>query len=154
MKKKVIVWLCVILLVLAAVLTYSYFRVDGRELRFIADISEDYTATVTKTHASLEYRETEYVLNGEQILQLQALILDSSFTRRLSPNYSYSGLRDTYQIVLELTDPQGQQQDFIILYCVEDLYLSISAPYDGVHLTLKINNPQWHAELDAILSGS
>ena len=158
-KKKVIGWLCVVLLVLAAVLTYSFIRVDGKELRCLSDISVAYTGTVIKTHATLDYSETEYILNGEQlsneqILQLKELIQNSSFTRMRNSGFTYTGLKDRYDIYLELTDQQGNEQDIIKLHIVEDLYIIVLAPYDDINLFLRINNPQWHAELDAILEGS
>ena len=154
MNKKYIPYATVFLLLLSLVSVYSYFRVDGHEIDSISAISEEYTATVTKTHGTLAREKTEYVLSSEQVLLLKELILDGSYTRRLSFDYSYTGLRDTYQITLECTAASGKQVDFISIHCVENLYLQIRCPYGEKDFSLKNRDASWYTALEAILAAS
>ena len=151
MKRKYIIGGAVLLLLLGI---FSYFHVTGRELTPIAALTEDYRCEITVRQDSLSGLQTEYTLTGGQILRLRELILSSSFTRIPSNSFRYSGLRDTYSFLLELEDSHGQQQDFIQLYCVEGLYFRINAPYYRMNLTLKINSPGWHEQLQEILESN
>ena len=151
MKRKYIILGVILLLVLCI---FSYFHVPGRELAPVASLTENYTCAVTKTKDTIDGPTTNYTLTGEQVLQLRELILASSFTRVPSNSYTYNGYHDRYSFLLELTDSQGLQKDFILMDYVENLYFTISAPYDDLYITLKINNPQWHELLDDILSSN
>lgn len=143
-----------ILLLIATLLFLSWFRVDGSELQSMDQVSENYTVSVRKTPGSLNnYQTIEYTLTADQIVAIKELVLDTSFTRHLSRHRYYSGLRDTYSILLELYDDQGQQLDFIQIFFVEDIYFTISAPYAEERLTLKIQDKQFDEKLDAILTG-
>lgn len=140
-------------LLLTSLLAYSYFSVDGTEIKEIEAVTEHYTATVVKTHETLTGQQTEYTLSPQQISLFKELIQNSRFIRKLSSDFYYKGLKDTYRITLELFDSNGKQRDFLSLYCVEDLYLMIwaTAP-DSQDYALLIRNPNWHNDLEALLS--
>lgn len=153
MKHKSRWFFAAIFSVLLLLVFLSYFHVDGMEIRPVAALSSSYTATVTKTHASLEHKQTEYTLTGEQVLLLKDLIQGSRFTRKLTSGFAYSGLKDTYRITLELIDEQGKQQDYLSLHCVEGTYLRLWATSpDSEYFQLLIQNPDWHDTLEAILN--
>lgn len=154
MKMRYWISFVVILLLIATLLFLSWFRVNGSELQSMEQVSEDYTVSVSKTYGSLNnYQSIEYTLNAEQIMAFKELVLDTSFIRHLSRHHYYSGLRDTYSILLELYNEQGQQLDFIQIFFVEDIYFTISAPYAEERLTLKIQDEQFDEKLDEILNG-
>ena len=152
MKRRFLAALSVIL-ILAVVFFTSWFYVGGREIACMKAVSDQYTCFVDKTHDNLS-NPTTHTLTKDQILQLKELVLSSRFLRRMSHSYTYKGLHDTYSLVLELESSQGKQEDFIQIFIVEDLYISISAPYTNERLTLKILDPQFCDELEAILLGT
>ena len=149
MKKKVLS----VLIVLALLFTVlSYFHVDGSELPSIDALSDGYSITVVRTNTLHNSSQQQtYTLSPEQIHAVQKLLRKSQFTRRLSHSYSYKGLHDIYSILLERYDDAGKQVDFIQIFFVEDLYLSISAPYANERLTLRILNDDLDEKLDQIL---
>ena len=149
MKRKYIIFGVILLLVLCL---FSYFHVAGRELAPVASLTENYSCAVTKTEDTIDGPTTDSTLTGDQILELRELILESSFTRVPSNSYTYHGYHDRYSFLLELRDSQGLQKDIIRMDYVENLYLSISAPYDDLYITLKIKNPHWHERLERILN--
>ena len=152
MKRRFLAALSVVL-ILAVVFFTSWFYVCGREIACMQAVSDQYTCFVDKTNDNLS-NPTTYTLTNDQILQLKELVLSSRFLRRLSHSYTYKGLHDTYSLVLELESSQGKQEDFIQIFIVEDLYISLSAPYTHERLTLKILDPQFCDELEAILLGT
>ena len=149
MKRKYIVLVLTLLLIL---FVFGYFHVAGNELTPVASITPDYTCAVTKTEDTIDGPTTNYTLTVEQVLQLRDLILSSSFTRVPSNSYTYSGAHDRYSLVLELTDNQGLQKDYILMDYVEDLYFTVYAPYHDLYITLKIRNSHWHEDFESILS--
>lgn len=152
MKRKFMAALSVIL-ILAVVFFTSWFYVGGREIACMQAVSDQYTCFVDKTNDNLS-NPTTHTLTKDQILQLKELVLSSRFLRRMSHSYTYTGMCDTYSLVLEREDSQGKQVDFIQIFIVEDLYISISAPYTHERLTLKLLDPQFCEELETILLGT
>ena len=152
MKKKFVRDTLVFLLILGIIGFLCYHHVDGTELPAISGVTGEYTAFVTRTQNQFNnHQSQEYTLSSEQIMAMQELLRTSKFTRYYSNSYSYKGLHDTYSIVLELSDGQGKQVDFIQIFFIEDLYLSISAPYVHQQLMLKVHSDQLDEALDQIL---
>lgn len=155
MKKQYWYSAAILGLLLAVVLAYCCFSVDGAEIKEIEAVTVNYTATVVKTHGTLQQQQTEYTLTPQQIQQIKDLIQSSRFTRKLSSGFHYKGLKDIYRITLEYRDSQGRQLDFLSLYCVEDQYLMIMATSpDSRNHHLLIRNANWHNSLESILQTS
>ena len=87
MKRRLVI-MSVLLIIL---LLFCFFHVWGGELEGFASISEEYTATVIKQPASLSEEEVQYSLNSRQTTALRDLFLETTFTRRLSNGFSYTG---------------------------------------------------------------
>ena len=148
MKRRLVI-ASVLLIIL---LLFCFFHVRGSELTGIASISEEYTATVMKQPASLTEKEVQYSFNDRQITAMRDLFLETTFTRRLSSGFSYTGPKDEYVITLELTGADGKQLDFFHIFCVGNQYCQISAPYHNLNLNLNIHDPNWQDALERILS--
>lgn len=147
MNKKYIKYFVVLILVILILLIGSFFLVRGSEISGVSDMTGTCTVTVTKySHMDLE-NKTEYTLDAEQIQQLKTLILDSSFTRVLSSAVSFHD-RDQYDILIDFNN----QQDSVMIHCIGNEYVQISGQFGGNHL--KINNSEWKATLEAIISAS
>lgn len=143
MKKihKRILGIAVILLVL---FTYSYFHVTGNEINGASNISSVCSITITKSYHLVE-SEQKYVLDANQIELLKTLILESNFTRDLSTWVQFFD-KDKYLIKIDFNN----SQDFLIIHCIGNEYISISNQFNGKHL--KINNPNWKSTLEEIIA--
>ena len=144
--------LVIMSVLLIILLVFCFFHVRGGELEGFASISEEYTAMVIKQPASLSEEEVQYSLNSRQTTALRDLFLETTFTRRLSNGFSYTGQKDEYVITMELTGADGKQLDFFHIFCVGSQYCQISAPYHDLNLSLNIHNPNWQDALERILS--
>lgn len=136
------------ILVIGVIFLYSYFHVAGREIENAERISDDVcTVTITRyQHMEYEQRK-EYVLDAVQIKQLKTLILQSSFTRGLSDVVTFKD-HDMYDILVEFYN----RQDFILINCIGNEYISVIDQFDGKHL--KIKNPNWKASLEEIIKSA
>lgn len=134
-----------LLLAVIALLLSSYFRVSGRDIAGVSEISDSCTITVDKYYHLEHINRVEYTLNAEQIQQLKELILDSDFTRVLASWVQFYD-KDMYDIFIDFHD--GQR--YISIHCIGNEYISITDQFDGKHL--KIRNPDWKETLEAILA--
>lgn len=81
MKNIKILLPIVVLVVL--VFVYSFFHIDGREIKFIDKLSEANTVTVMAVDEE-NGEQIQYDFNTEQVEQLKKLMEESSYVRRVS----------------------------------------------------------------------
>lgn len=138
--KKLIV---VSVLIVLAIVVYSWFHVAGKEIDGAIDISP---ACIVTIRVGRHENEQEYTLDAERIEMLQTLILTSSFTRDLSAVVTYPTGTEHYTILIDWNN----QKDFLIIHSAGNEYISIANQFGGK--SLKINNPDWEYFLKRIIS--
>ena len=134
----------IIILVIIA-LTYSFFHIGGREIKFIDKLLEAKTVTVIVMNEE-NNEKIEYDLNAEQIQHLKKLIEENSYTRRISSTI-IGVLPDKRYTIFANWDDNGQKHLHISLLGGE--YIQILGEY-GSHYH-KIKNSDFEKELLSIL---
>lgn len=143
-KRSVVRILCsvlaVALLAALALSAYAFFRVDGKEIEGVTEISDACTVTlITYQHMDYENRK-EYILNTLEIETLKNLLLNSSFTRSLE-KIRYIKDNDHYDIRIDFNDGQN----FLSIHSIGNETITVTAQFDGNFLL--VNNPQWENTL-------
>ena len=134
-----------LILIAAAVLIGNWFYVGGGEIPLVKEIHTGCTVTVA-SYELLEWeKRVTYTLEGEQILRLKELLLDTAFIRDPA-KVKYGFDRDQYDIRIDFNNGQ----DFLGFTCAGDDHLTVS----GVDLDgfLNIRNKEWRESLLAILA--
>ena len=144
MKRPYKLVIATVVVILSILFTYSYFNVKGNEIYGVSDIEPTSSVTVTKSYHLVE-GEQDYVLDEKQIGLLKSLILESDFTRNLATSVRFYD-KDMYIIKIDFNN----SKDFLYIYCIGNEYISIGDQFNGKHL--KINNPNWKATLEEIIS--
>ena len=124
---------------------YSFFHIDGREIKFIDELLEAKTVTVIVANEENE-EMNEYDLSSEQIENFQKLITNSSYTRRIFSTITGILPDKRYMIFANWSDV-GQRHLQISLLGGE--YIQILGEY-GSHYH-KIENDDFENELMSIL---
>ena len=127
------------------VFIYSFFHIDGREIKFVDKLLEAKTVTVTVTNKEND-EKVEYDLNTEQIENLKKLIEENSYTRRISSTI-VGVLPDKRYTILANWDNNGQKHLHIGL--LGGKYIQVLGEY-GSHYH-KINNFNFEKDLISIL---
>lgn len=144
MKKlnKRVIGIAVIFIII--LFMYSYFNVKGKDIEGVSKISSDCSVSIVKSY-HLDNNQKEYILNAQQIDMLKNLILVSDFTRKLSSTVQFND-KDRYEIKIDFNNAQ----DFLMIDCIGNEYISVTNQFNGKHL--KINNSDWKATLEQIIS--
>lgn len=144
MKKPYKMIVTTVIVILSILFIYSYFNLEGNEIDGVSNIAPTSSVTITKSYNLVE-GEQNYVLDAKQIELLKSLIMESDFTRNLASSVRYYD-KDMYVIKIDFNN----SQDFLNIYCIGNEYISITNQFNGKHL--KINNPNWKATLEEIIS--
>lgn len=132
--------LAAVLLVALALSAYAYFKVDGKEIAGVTEISDSCTVTlITYQHMDYENRK-EYVLNSLEINVLKNLLLNSFFTRSLE-KIRYIKDNDHYEIRIDFNDGQN----FLRILGTGNESISVLNQFDDNFLL--VNNSQWEDTL-------
>ena len=137
--------LIVIIILAVIVLTYSFFHIDGREIKFVDKLSEAKTVTVIVMNEKND-EKVEYDLNAEQKEQLKKLIESNSYTRRISSTI-VGVLPDKRYTIFANWDDNGQKHLHINLIGGE--YIQILGEFGSRYH--KIKNPNFEKELISII---
>lgn len=135
--------IAVIALIIMGTMLYSWLHVSGSEIKGVADISGDYTVIITEVPNGEEY--VEYKLNGIQIEMLKTLILNSSFTQKISSFMVYPSGTKHYNINIYWNN--GWES--LLISSTGNEYITINEQFKGRFL--KINNPDWEKGLEEII---
>ena len=154
--KKVI---AVIVLIIMGIILYSWFNVSGKEIKGVYEISEDCTVQIEVMEAGIKGTEVKYNLNSIQIEMLKTLILNSSFTQRLSPSITVPNNTQRYWITIDWhnVSNENDETDFLHIESMGNKYIRIMGKINGKFFEinngkfLKMNNPDWEKELKEII---
>lgn len=134
-------------LVLAVIALISYIRVSGREIDGISEMTDTNCTVTITTYQHMERDDrVEHELGPEQILELKALILDSTFTRGFLRDLVYFQDRDTYEIVINFN-----QKKYVVIESLGNEYISVRFSDMGF---LKIHNKNWKAALNGLIEAN
>ncbi len=125
-------------------LVFSFFHIDGREIRNINKLDESWDVSVYVNSKNEETRE--YQLSGEQIIQLRELLRQNHYTRRLS-NTIIGALPDTNYSIL--ADLDNNSKTLISIRMIGGEYISFARQFGGHYH--KIKNPEFEQKLVEIL---
>ncbi|MBR2847604.1 MAG: hypothetical protein IKB89_06015 [Clostridia bacterium] len=135
----------VIIILAVAVLAYSFFHIDGREIKFIDKLSEAKAVTVIVMNKEND-EKTEYDLNRDQIEHLKNLVEGNSYTRRISSTI-IGALPDKRYTIFANWDDNGQKHFHINLIGGE--YIQILGEFGSRYH--KIKNSDFEKELISII---
>lgn len=135
----------IIIVIFIITFTYSFFHIDGREIKFVDKLLEAKTVTVIVRNEEND-EDVEYNLNAEQIGRLKELIEENSYTRRVSSTI-IGVLPDKRYTIFANWDDSGQKHLHISLLGGE--YIQILGEY-GSHYH-RIENSNFEKELIFIL---
>lgn len=135
--------LAVALLVALGLSAYAYFKVDGKEIAGVTEISDSCTVTlITYQHMEYENRK-EYVLNSQEIHILKNLLLNSTFTLSLE-KARYPKDSDRYDLRIDFNDGQN----YIVIHATGNEHITVIDTIDQFNGNfLLVNNPQWEDTL-------
>lgn len=133
-----------LVLIIIIFFTYSFFHIDGREIKNINKLNENCIVTVL---VDKEDNQTEYQLSGKQIVKLRELLKGNQYQRRLSRTI-IGVLPDTEYTIL--ADWQNNRQLNLYIRIMGNEYMQISEQFgSNWH---KIQNPEFETQLIAILN--
>ena len=133
-------------LILAVIALISYIRVGGREIDGISEMTDTNCTVSITTYQHMEWDDrVEHELTPEQILELRALILDSTFTRGLRRNVVSVDDPDRYEIVVSF-----EKSDPVRITSLGNEYIDIG---DEAGF-LKIHNKDWMAALNELVEAN
>ncbi len=141
---KKILPIIIILVVIA--FGYSFFYIDGQEIKFVDELLEAKTVTVIVMNEKNDDPKVEYDLNRKQIKNLKKLIEENTYTRRMSSTIS-GVLPDKRYMIFANWDDNGQKHLQISLLGGE--YIQILGEYRSNYH--KIKSPDFESELMSIL---
>lgn len=147
-KTKILLTFAIILLLLiAAVLQWSWFHVDGRELTFLDSVSEDCTGLVTVQ--TWDHRQWEQEMTDVQIAQLLDLLKNGTYWRE-TENLVSGNWSATYFITLNFT-VNGQHRYLSFQICGDTtMLIHGSDNMDIPRGYLMIRSDGWQETLDTI----
>ena len=74
----------IVIIVVVVGLVYSFFHIDGREIKNIKKLSSDCKVSVVVSDTYGNENRQEYELTGKQIEGLKNLLMNNSYKRRSS----------------------------------------------------------------------
>ncbi len=152
---KATIFIVVVCVIIGAV--FFYFRVPGRSLWGISDMSAECTVTLRNyNHDDLSTYD-EYILDETQIEMVKLLIIDTTF-RRITSSYIYYNSIDKYyyEIIVEYNNSQqdllrietfgNKNESYLTLHHVN----STAEQFDD--LKLRITTNDWKSAMDEIIA--
>ena len=133
-----------LILIVVIALCCSYFHVSGNEIEHLAEIDKYCIVTVAQYEHMKWDQRTEYSLDYESTLELQALLIESDFTRDLG-NYVITKDTARYLITIEFNDNQRH----ISITVLGNEYIMVSNQFNGSYL--KIRNGEFEKTLYEII---
>lgn len=153
MKKK---WLAVAVAVALVFMMFSWFHVSGREIRYVEDISDDCTVTVTVfgkapttgiDTGGWQKAET-YILTAEQTEGLKQLLLSTTFRRNPADTLVWQS--DKKELRYDIFVDFGDGQRVISIHAAGNHHISITDQFGGNFLMIR--NDRWEETLLTILA--
>ncbi len=147
--KKILPFLIIILII---GLVYSFFHIDGREIKNIKKLSSDCRVSVrvndTYGHDNLQ----EYELNANQIDDLKNLLMNNSYKRRVSSTIIGQLPEKEYSILADW-DKDGTPQVLLYIKIIGNEYINFNDQYNFFRSKIyhKIKNHSFEKELISIL---
>ena len=135
------------ILVLSVIALISYIRVSGREIDGIPEMTDSNCTVSITTYQHMEWDgRVEHELGPEQILELKALVLDSTFTRGLFRSGVTFDDLDMYDIVVNFN-----KKKYVAIHSIGNEYIDIAGDDAGF---LKIHNKNWKAALNGLIEAN
>lgn len=143
-----------VVLIVAFLLTFSWFHISGSELRFLQDIPADCTASVSIWSWDEAVSDYKADLTYDQLTQLLELLQSSSYWRIPTSSISYNGHKTIYTVFITY-QIDGIAQ-YLTVTSTGDYAVNIDGsqelPFDNRFLRLR--DKDWVAKLEAILASS
>ena len=135
----------IVIIVVVIVLTYSFFHIDGGEIKNLSSLTEAKSVVLTVKDRNTD-ETVDYELSKHQIEKLQTLLDENSYARRIS-NTIIGVLPDKRYTILTNWDDSGQKHLYISMIGGE--YISVAGQFGNSYN--KIKNPEFEKELISIL---
>lgn len=134
-------------LILCVISLISCIRVSGREIDGISEMTDTNCTVSITTYQHMERDDrVEHELGPEQILELKALVLDSTFTRGLFRSGVTFDDLDMYDIVVNFN-----KKKYVAIHSIGNEYIDIAGDDAGF---LKIHNKNWKAALNGLIEAN
>ena len=133
-------------------LVYSFFNIDGREIKNIKKLSSDCRVSVTINDTYGHNNMQEYELNAEQTEALKMLLMNNSYKRRLSSTIIGQLPEKSYTILAD-RDKDGMPQMLAYIKIIGNEYINFSQQFNFFKYNIyhEIKNPDFEKELISIL---
>ena len=133
------------------VLTIFFFRVEGKKITGVTAINETCEVEIIKHDLLDDGTPQEYVLDAAQIEELKQLLMESTFTRRLSFLNNGSHESVSYSIYIFF----NERQEVLSLDCLGGDIMLVSGSFEERDIyDLKINNKAWKTTLESIIQSA
>ena len=141
----------IITIVLIVGLIYSFFSIDGREIKNIDKLSADCRVSVVVNDTYGDENRQEYELNGKQIEALKNLLMNNTYKRRLSSTIIGQLPEKDYTILADWDD--GTPQMLLYIKIIGNEYINFSQQFNFFKYNIyhKIKNPDFEKELIYVL---
>ena len=141
----------IITIVLIVGLIYSFFSIDGREIKNIDKLSSDCRVSVVVNDTYGDENRQEYELNGKQIEALKNLLMNNTYKRRLSSTIIGQLPEKNYTILADWDD--GTTQMLLYIKIIGNEYINFSQQFNFFKHNIyhKIKNPDFEKELIYVL---
>ena len=141
----------IITIVLIVGLIYSFFSIDGREIKNIDKLSSDCRVSVVVNDTYGDENRQEYELNGKQIEALKNLLMNNTYKRRLSSTIIGQLPEKDYTILADWDD--GTPQMLLYIKIIGNEYINFSQQFNFFKHNIyhKIKNPDFEKELIYVL---
>lgn len=141
----------IITIVLIVGVIYSFFSIDGREIKNIDKLSSDCRVSVVVNDTYGDENRQEYELNGKQIEALKNLLMNNTYKRRLSSTIIGQLPEKNYTILADWDD--GTPQMLLYIKIIGNEYINFSQQFNFFKHNIyhKIKNPDFEKELIYVL---
>lgn len=142
----------IVIIVVIVVLIYSFFLIDGREIKNIKKLSSDCRVSVMVNDTYGHDNRQEYELNANQIEDLKNLLMNNSYKRRLSSTIIGQLPEKEYSILADW-DKDGTPQVLLYIKIIGNEYINFNDQYNFFRSKIyhKIKNSDFEKELISIL---
>lgn len=142
----------IVIIVVVAGLIYSFFHIDGREIKNIKKLSPDCRVSVIVNDTYGHENRQEYALNAEQIEDLKNLLMNNSYKRRLSSTIIGQLPEKDYSILADW-DNDGTPHVLLYIKIIGNEYINFSQQFNFFKHNIyhKIKNLDFEKELISIL---
>ena len=141
----------IITIVLIVGVIYSFFSIDGREIKNIDKLSSDCRVSVLFNDKYGDENRQEYELNSKQIEALKNLLMNNTYKRRLSSTIIGQLPEKNYTILADWDD--GTPQMLLYIKIIGNEYINFSQQFNFFKHNIyhKIKNPDFEKELIYVL---